>query len=599
MTDPASEYSAPQSPGVYIMKGDRGRVLYVGKAVNLRARVNQYLRFQDSRAMVPRLVEALRDIEYVVTQTEKEALLLESHLIKRLKPPFNIRLRDDKSFLLVRVDRKSSYPRFELVRKRKKDGATYFGPYSSAGPLREYVRFLTRAFQLCTCKERDFAQRSRPCMRFQMGWCTGPCTDKEQEEDYRRRVEAALDLLTRKRGDAATRVQQAMEKAAEEERFEEAARYRDLLQSLNRLWAKQNVEIKSVNDADVFGHFEGPLGGALFVMHVRDGTLAATRSLFHEGLAIEGREMDALICRFYEEADAPPEVLCDLGETEGATVSQVLAERFGRGVAVVRPQRGEKRGLVEMADKNAKQVYTRESEKALSRFELMRTLALALSLPDVPAVVECVDISVFQGSDAVGAVSVARDGVPVPGEYRMFHVRGDTTNDFVMMEEVVRRRVEKLKDSSDTRLVLVDGGKAHLARVLPLFADLDPDRVFVAAIAKARPEQGLDADRVFLPGGNAPAALEPTSPVMHFLMQLRDEAHRFGITFHRKKRSKRHLVSPLLSVPGMGPKRRLALLRHFGSYDAASHASVEQLRQVPGLPDAMADALHAFFQGRK
>jgi excinuclease ABC subunit C len=603
----ASEFAAPEATGVYLMRDASGRLLYIGKAVNLKARLNQYLHLHDTREMVPRLVSELSDVEFIVTNSEKEALLVERQLVRKLKPPYNIMLRDDKAFLMVRVSQEEPFPRLELVRKRRKDAALYFGPFSSAAPIREYVRFLSRAFQLRTCSENVFRQRQRACVLHQMGWCSAPCVDKDQEAHYRERMNAAVDLLTRRRADAAGLIEKTMERASDDERFEEAARYRDLLQAMRQMWDRQRAHIHTVTDADVFGRHVGAVGGALYVLHVRDGLLSGTRGHFHEGLAVEGSEMDALICRFYGDVDPPDLVLADLPEEEAGVVAQILTEQAGRPVRVVVPVRGEKRGLVDMAHSNASQLYEKEHRLAQSRFELLDALASAVGLPERPQVVECVDISVFQGSDAVGAVSVAVDGVLAPKEYRTFHVRGETLSDFEMMREVVARRLGQVRDDIRPRLVLIDGGRAHLATVLPLFearetrgespeaGGLPRPVLHVAAIAKARPEQGLDTDRVYLPRRRDALDLATDSPVLRFIMQLRDEAHRFGVAFHRKKRKKRTLVSPLLSVPGMGRKRRLVLLRHFGSYEAAEAASLKDLLKVPGLPDPVARALHQFF----
>jgi len=580
--------SLPRKTGVYIMKGEGGRILYVGKALDLRNRVNQYFRLQDSREMVPRLVREIRDIEWIVTTTEKEALLVERQLVRKLHPKYNVMLRDDRSFLLVRVDDRQPFPRFDLVRKRKADGARYFGPYPPAHTLREFLRLLARAYRLRTCADRQFRQRQRPCALHSMGWCSAPCVFPEKNGDYRARLDASLDLLSRKRAEAEELVRSAMWQASDSERYEEAARYRDLLEALSDLWGRQHVDVPLPDDADVLAVHHGPLGGGIFVLHVRDSAVAGSTSFFHEALfAPELTDLESLVCQYYERRPPPALVLGEFGADRMAGAAALLWEEHGRRVDFRHPQRGPLRSLFQMARENAEQVYTRESRKAESRHELLLEMVRLLGLPSPPERVECVDISSFQGGDAVGSVSVAREGVLAPDEYRCFHVRTEAPDDFSMMEEVVSRRLRQVADSPLQRLVVVDGGRVHLARVLPLFLETE-GRCHAAALAKARPEQGLDSDRFYLPGRDEPVDLPADSRLMLFFQSLRDEAHRFGVAFHRKKRSRRILTSPLLEIPGMGQKRRMALIRHFGSYRAVVAAPLERLLEVPGLPALLA-----------
>jgi excinuclease ABC subunit C len=577
------------------MKDRAGTILYIGKANHLKSRIQQYMNLQDTRAMVPRLVQELETIEFILTNTEKEALLLESQLVKKLRPRYNVMLRDDKSFLIVRIDDEHPFPRLEFVRKRKKDGATYLGPFPSAKTLRAFVRFVSRAYCLRTCSNGQFAQRVRPCVLHQTGFCTAPCVFPEKNEDYRSRVDSAGELLSKRRNDAARLVEKAMLEASEKLRFEDAARYRDLLQSLNMIWSKQRVVVKSRLSADVFAFYQGPLGGGIFVLHLRDSGVTGTRSFFNEGL-FAGTQLDveSILFQYYEDNASCERVICRLADGTRKTLQALLTEQHGRKVVVHTPRRGEQKALLALAETNAKQVYERESEKALSRFQLLESVATALDLPAVPGVIECVDISSFQGGDAVGSVAVTRDGTLSKKEYRSFHIKGKTHSDIEMMREVVRRRLRQVQNEPDTRLLLVDGGRAHLAQVLPLFEEVG-SQALVGAIAKARPEQGLETDRIYLPGRKLPVPIRNDSRLMHFFQMLRDEAHRFGIAFHRKKRKKRVLSSPLLKIPGIGAKRRADLLRLFGSTEAISKASLATLYAVPGLPKATARNIHEHF----
>jgi len=588
-------FRLPRKTGVYVMKGDGGRILYVGKALDLKSRVNQYLRLQDSREMVPRLVREIRDIEWIVTANEKEALLVERQLIRKLHPKYNVMLRDDRSFLLVRVDDAAAFPRFELVRRRKPDRARYFGPYPPAHTLREFLRLLARAYKLRTCADRQIRQRQRPCALHAMGWCSAPCVFPEKNGDYGERLESALGLLSRRKADAEELVRNAMWQASDSERYEEAARYRDLLQALGDLWGRQHVEAPLPLDADILAVHHGPLGGGIFLLHVRESAVAGSTSFFHEGLfSPEVTDLESLVCQYYERRPPPSVVIGAFQADRIRQVALLMWEEQGRRVEFRNPRRGPARALLDMARENAVQTYLRESRKAESRDALLQELAGAFGLPGVPERVECIDISSFQSGDAVGSVSVARDGLLAPDEYRCFHVRSDVDDDLSMMEEVVSRRLQQVSDSPLRRLVVLDGGRAHLARMLPLFAAA-ADRCHPAALAKARPDQGLEHDRIYLPGCREPLDVAPDSRIMLFLQSLRDEAHRFGVAFHRKKRKKRVLSSPLLEVPGVGPKRRLLLIRHFGSYRAVVAAPLDKLLEVPGLPASLARRIHQHF----
>jgi len=591
------DFPKPQRTGVYIMRGSGDRVLYIGKAINLRNRINQYLRLQDSRDMVPRLVRELTDIEYILTNTEKEALLLERQLVKRLRPRYNVLLRDDKNFLLVRVDFSIPFPKFGFVRRKRKDRASYYGPYPSAKALRTYVRFISRAFRLRTCSDRQMGQRVRACMFYQTRTCSGPCVHPEENRDYGERMRHAVELLTKNRVEARKMLKQVMFRASDEERFEDAARYRDLLKSLNEIWGKQHVAISMPLDADVFAVYHGPLGGAVYILHIRDSAVVGSNSFFNEVFySPDTYDLESLAYQFYENREPPAVIVGAFAPEAVKTVASLLREESGKKVSFVHPRRGDKKALLDMALENASLVYERESEKAKARHELLALLAATLGLPSAPEVVECVDISSFHGGDAVGSVAVARDGILVPKEYRCFHIRGDTSDDFAMMEEVVSRRMRQVSDCEEVRLLFVDGGRGHLARIL---RHVPPDGpVHAAAIAKARPRQGLDEDRVYLPFAGTPVDLKPDSRVMLFIASLRDEAHRFGIEFHRKKRSKRMLSSPLLSIPGVGKKRRMALVNHFGSFAKVKNAGLEELLLVRGLPKNVAEKIHQFFHGQ-
>lgn len=589
------ESDKPEGPGVYLMKDSDNRVLYVGKALNLKARVSQYLNLHDSRQFIPRMLKELVSIEFILTGSEKEALLLEAQLIRKLKPHYNVRLTDDRNFLLVRVDAHSAYPKFEFVRQRKRDQAHYFGPYPSAASVREFIRFLSRAYRIRVCRDAVFGQRQRPCVLHGMGWCSAPCTMPENNQDYAARMDEAMEALRHKHGDAQKLIEERMVQASDDLRFEEAARYRDLLRSLRSLWSRPLVRMEAAGDADVVALYQGPLGGAVYVLMLRDSQVVGTRSLFDESLCLPTvPDLESLLFQFYVDHELPETLMVPLEPQRAESLRSALSETLGRPVSIETPHRGRKKALLEMAEKNARQVYETESRNASSSRQLLESLAQALGLEQPPDVVECVDISAFQGADAVGSVSVAKDGKPTTSLYRAFHIRGSARDDFTMMAEVVRRRIAMWEQEGAPDLLVLDGGRPQLHAIIPVMEQLHCT-VPLVALAKARPNQGLPVDRLFRPGDDDPVPLEPGSQAMHFLMQLRDEAHRFGVAFHRKKREKRTMKSPLLDIPGVGAKRRMDLIRFFGSYQAVSQASLGQLQSVRGLPLETAKAVWRFF----
>ncbi len=585
----------PEGCGVYIMKGDGGRVLYVGKAVNIKARVGQYLHLHDTRTFIPRLLRDLRSMEFVLTASEKEALLLEAQLIRKLKPHYNVRLQDDRNFLLVRVDRGHPYPRFEFVRQRKRDKAAYFGPYPSASSVREFIRFLSRAYKIRVCRDQVFSQRQRPCVLHGMGWCSGPCSLAQENADYGQRLEEAMEALRHKHGQAQKLIEERMLKASDDLRFEEAARYRDLLRSLRSLWSKPLVRLEVDLDADVVATHQGPLGGAVYVLMVRESQVVGTRSIFHESLCLPTAvDLESLLYQFYLDNDVPPMLLLPADSRGYERLVAALADHGAKSLRIETPARGRKRALLDMAQKNAVQVYDTESRNANSSRALLEAVARELGLESPPEVVECLDISSFQGADCVGSIAVARDGKPANAEYRAYHIKSGATDDFAMMVEVVRRRLKTWEENGPPDCLILDGGRPQLRAVAPVLlgADFAPP---LFALAKARPNLGFLHDRLFNQFEDEPLPLEPAGQVMHFLMNLRDEAHRFGVAFHRKKREKRTMKSPLLEIPGVGARRRMDLMRHFGSFQAVSQASLGELQAVRGLPLETAKAIWHFF----
>lgn len=652
----------PAEPGCYLMKDRAGEIVYVGKASSLRSRVRSYFDAGrgDGRLFVALLDDLLGDIEVIVTRSEKEAVLLENELIKKHRPRFNVRLRDDKDFIVLRLAGDHPYPRLEVRRAREKrhQGARYFGPYSSASSIRETLRVVNRHFQLRTCNDHVFDHRRRPCILYQIKRCPAPCVYEVPQEEYRRSVEDAIEFLEGRESELTDRLRGRMEEAAGALRFEEAARLRDQLQAVERSLEKQRVLFTDRADRDVFGLYrEGP-DLVIQVLAVRAGKLQDAQSFPFRGQEFPAEEiLSSFLSLFYEQGAAPDEVLLPFEPAEAEALAEVLSERRGRRVRLLTPQRGAKADLLEAAARNAEQGFRSWHERDERREQALAALTRALHLARPPRWMECYDISTFQGALAVGSGVSARDGEPDKANYRRYKVKGVAgQDDFAMLYEVVTRRLKRaVAEQAFPDLLVIDGGKGQLNAALAAAQDLgvpvkpSPGNegapfVEMVGLAKSRlidaaalgtarvvgrrarrggrgapgeeqaapgaaaladaaaaaergfvPELARSAERVFLPGRKDPVVLRQNSAELFLLARLRDEAHRFAITFHRKLRRERNFQSVLEEIPGVGEGRKKALLRHFGSLRAVREATVEQLAEVEGFGERQARTVHAFF----
>lgn len=544
---PSDWKTFPRSPGVYIMTDARGKVLYVGKAKDLRARVRNYSApGGDGRPAIPNLVERIRGIRCIVTATEKEALLLENTLIKRHRPPFNIFFRDDKEYLLLRIDRNEEYPRPELVRRAARDGATYFGPYSSARGIRETVRELLRLFPLCTCTRRKFASRMRPCLNYQMGRCLGACARRVTREEYLPVVDDAVRFLRGEYRGLLARWKTEMAALSGGMRFEEAAKIRDRIAVVSKTLALQRVVRAVGGDVDAVGWHRDGAAVTAAVLYVRNGRLSDAHQRHFRWEGSEEEAMASFLLQHYGEgAFFPKEILLPFPVADRAALSAALSERAGRTVAVHVSLRGERARLAELAGKNAAEGarMRREREDAYER--LAERMGVLFSLPGPPGRIEGYDISNISGTEAVGSMVAFLGGKPAKKWYRKFSVRGVAgPNDFAMMEEVVRRRFGHDEDFGGMPdLVLIDGGKGQLSSAAAAMRAAGREDVPLVSLAKERVRGGekVFRERVFLPGRKNPLHLPPDDPVLHLLMRVRDEAHRFAVAFHRVRRSRRAL----------------------------------------------------------
>lgn len=578
----------PSSPGAYLMMDGKGKILYVGKAGNLRNRIRSYfVRGGDERPRIRFLMEKVESIQTILTDTEKEALILENNLIKQHRPRYNVNLRDDKSFFSLKLNVSHPFPRLSLVRTQRirPDGQQYFGPYSSARDARLTLKFIRRLFPLRQCTDRHMATCKRPCLNCQMKRCLCPCTGKVDPAEYARMVEGVKLLLQGRSEDLKLRLEDEMKEAAAELRFEEAARIRDRLAAIERTLEAQNVSFFNPKDLDVFGLLTGEKD--LFVVEVlsfRKGNLLAGESFVFRNPALDEEEiMASSIKQYYgSEAFVPKEVLVSRPIDQPELVEAWLSELRGNKVTVRVPTRGHGARLLQLAMKNAQDALSREEWRS-SIENPMERIAQKLHLPHFPQVVEGYDISNVSGSAPVGVKVCFREGRPDKSSYRQYKMRGFTDQDDQgMIYQTVARRLAHRDEDPLPDLLLIDGGKSQLNAACAAVKELLDDSVLpVASIAKVR-EEG-DQERFFLPNRKNPVFFPKDDAGLMLLMRIRDEAHRFAHSSHTKTRKKTVIRSGLDDVPGIGPKKRTALLKGFGSIKNLLEAPDENILNVPGI----------------
>jgi excinuclease ABC subunit C len=592
--------TVPARPGVYLLKDRAGKVIYVGKAANLRARVRTYLRGGDERSQVRFLVERLADFETLVTANDKEALILENNLIKQYRPRYNIRLKDDKSYVSVKVTTQDPWPRVLVTRRIVKDGNRYFGPFASASAVRETLDTIRKVFPLRTCSDPVFRNRSRPCIEYQIKRCLGPCVLPVDRGAYEEHLRQAMLLLEGRSREVSTLLQRQMDAAAGAERFEEAARLRDQLRAVEKTQERQQVVEHWGANQDVFGLYRE--GGAIEiqVLFVRGGTLVSNQSYSFDDWEFPDDEvLEAVLTQFYQATnhDVPDEILLPVVISDAEVRAEYLSERRGRKVTVFVPQRGDKLRLIEMARDNARQSFAARRDAGTERARALAELQARLRLANAPKRIECVDIANIQGTDNVGAVVAFDEGEPAKAGYRLFRIRSVVgADDFAAVAEVLRRRFRRVHERGDLPdLLIIDGGLGQLGAAAAALADLGITDVDLIGLAKERLERDATArelvrrpERVFLPGRKNPVVLRANSSALFLLQRVRDEAHRFANTYHRKLRTRARLASPLDAIPGIGPRRRRALLRRFGSLRRVGEASAEELAAVPGITLSLA-----------
>lgn len=601
----------PHRPGVYLMKDREGRVIYVGKAVDLSNRVRSYFQqgSSDTRPFVALLDRLLGDLETVIVSTEKEALLLENELIKKHRPRFNVQLRDDKNFLCLRLDLAHPFPRLETVRRPKRDGARYFGPYASAASIRETLRVVNRFFQLRTCTDHVLANRRRPCLLYQIGRCPAPCVHPISSDRYRGNVEAVVLFLEGRSEPLIDSLRKRMKEAAGRLEFEEAARLRDQVIALERSLERQSIATTDPVDQDVFGLYREADRITLYALYVRGGRLTGGRAHHFASEFPDDELVASFVNQYYADQNyVPKEVLLPYA-AEAEALAELLSEAKGERVRVTLPQRGDKVELLRLANTNAERAF---SERSKSREEIeavLERLKARLHLRVLPRRMECFDISHQQGTSIVASQVASLDTELDPSRYRRYRLKTVVKNDdFASMHEILERRLRRgLAEGDLPDLIVIDGGKGQLASAHAAMKDAGIEGVDLVALAKSHDlevaDRDLDAkrspERVFLIDRKDPVVLPQTSPELFALTRLRDEAHRFAITYQRKLSLRRGLSSELDSIPGVGEARRTSLLAHFGSLKRVRAATIEEIAEVDGLGPGVAERIHAFLHQPK
>ncbi len=589
--------SFPTGPGVYLMKNKSGKVLYVGKAINIRSRVRQYFRGGDGRAMIPHLIKQVVSIETIVVGSEKEALLLENTLIKKHWPKYNACLKDDKSYISLMVS-KHDFPLLKLIRYKNKpdEEGRYFGPYTSAYAARQTLDLLQRIFPLRRCSDQEFARRTRPCLYYDMKRCCAPCVGKASEEEYSALIDRVRSFLKGREGNIIKALTGEMERASEAMDFERAGEILKVIRQIETTTESQKVVKVTGIDCDTIGLYRHGDEIVVTQMFYRKGKLVGSRNhSFEQVLSDDAELLDTFVLQAYHGIrPLPHEILLPCNIPSQKELEALLSEEQPHRVHLRTPQKGEKKQMVAMAAENAEASHRRERDEGAIRERTLIQMQQKLRLSNFPRRMECCDTSNISGSDPVASIVTFTDGKKESSGYRKYKVRTtEVPDDYTAMYEVLSRRFAR-KEQLLPDLLIVDGGKGQLNIALKVLQELNVTGVDVLSLAKeeSRHDKGMRAERIFLPNLKDPMLLPKNSPILFMLQNIRDEAHRFAITFHRKRRSKGLLTSELDQIPGIGPVKKKRLLSHFGSLKKIKAATLEELLAAPGISAKDAEILY-------
>jgi len=602
MFSPDHIASVSHSPGVYLMLDKRSAVLYVGKAKDLKKRLTSYTRTEaNDRGKTAILLSQVEKVDTIITRTEKEALILEASLIKKHSPKYNIILRDDKNYPLIKVTLQEHWPRVMMARRRSRDGARYFGPYSSSSAMWATLRLISKLFPLRRCKGKQLKKRSRPCLNHQMGQCLAPCSGLADHADYMDNVAKVIMILEGRNKDLIAGLEQQMQDFAARLDFEQAAKKRDQIQALSRTLEKQVVSSHRINDQDIFGFARKDTSVAIAVLIIRGGVISGSRNYFlTDPLGDDTAILTQVLNQFYFHGDnLPKEIIIPRTIDDLPLFQERFTELRHSKVTIMVPQKGDRMELLNMASANARQVFEDKEKKERSWADLCRSAMKKLKLHIPPETIECLDISNTSGKLAVGSLVCFTQGEPLKQRYRHYRIQTvDGPDDYAMMAEVLERRfVRGIEDNDLPDLFMVDGGKGQLAMALRIAGQLGiEERIEWIGIAKEKEDEG---EKLYKPGRKNPVVLAPHDPVLLYLMRIRDESHRFGVTFHRKLRNKKTLASELDSIAGIGTTRKKNLLKGLGSLKKIKQASIEELSGITGIGSDLAKDIHAHFHGRQ
>ncbi len=594
--------SLPTNPGVYLFKDRKGAILYVGKAGNLRHRVHSYFqRDRDKDAKTLALLEKVEDFETIVTDTEKEALILEDNLIKEHHPRYNIKLRDDKRYPCLKLSMEEDFPTLKIVRRIEKDNSLYFGPYPSATSLKETLKLIRRLFPIRTCRDTKFSNRVRPCINYEIGRCSGPCCGEIDSTQYKEVIHQVRMFLEGRDKDLLGDLKRKMEKEAEELHFEAAARIRDQIKHIEHVIEKQKIVSRDFLDQDVIGIYRHEHTVVIHPLFVRGGRLLGGRGFTFPGTALpDGEVLSSFIRQYYHEGKFIPEqILIPKPIPERNFEEQRLTGLKGKKVSLLVPGKGGKKKLLRLAVENAERHHLTKAEFEEDRKKLLDALKEQLHLTKIPQKIEAFDISNLQGAQAVGSMVVFEDGRPNRDRYRHFKIKTvEGIDDYGMMYEVLLRRLKKAVEEKDlSDLILLDGGRGHLNVAREVFKELGIKEVDLISLAKER-RRGrfkISDEKVFHPQYKEPIVLGRQSPLLRFLDQIRDEAHRFAITYHKKVRKREALRSVLEEIPGIGKSRQRELLKYFGNVENMKDASPEEMIKAPKMTFKSAQSVYNFF----
>ena len=594
--------SLPTRPGVYLMKDAVDHIIYVGKGKSLRQRVRSYFQAgADKTIKTQVLVSKIVDFDYIVTDTEKEALILENNLIKKHRPRYNVNLKDDKTYPSIRLSIHEEYPRLTFVRQVKKDGALYFGPYSSSNAVRDLLHILNKLFPLRHCARKTFRRRKRPCINYQLKRCLAPCCLDVSKEAYDKVVKEVLLLLRGQDQELLVHLTSAMKKAAQNLDFEKAALIRDQIGGIKHVLEKQKVVSSRPMDQDIIGFFRQDRQVEFFVFFVRQGRLVGNQSLLVKRVTVDDEEVvSSFVTQYYDEGRfIPTEVIVPLPLESQETVEEWLREKKEKKVRIMYPQRGERRGLVRMAGENAKLNWENRRSRQEQMQRTLEELRGRFHLRRLPQSIECFDISNLFGEEAVGSMVRFESGEPKKTKYRHYKIKTvDQADDYGMMYEVIMRRLRHgAKEGDCPDLIVVDGGKGQLQIARQVMSELGIYDIDVIGLVKSRyNDSQRTPEKVFLANRKDPIILTKHHSVLHLLQRIRDESHRFAITYHRKLRQKKQTASVLDDIPGIGPAKKKNLLRHFGSLKRVRQAASEELAAVQGMTKADAVRISDYFR---